>query len=263
MKKILLAFSLICFAFAPLVANSFNSPDFGISKLALRDISENSDSDSNSEVEGEETETTPYKSTKKLRGWSHGLILGMSIANADVTLKGDGGKLDSELTAVDFQVGGVSMNLANGFTLKYDYNIGVGSSDDINKGVDQSGFDMSFNFALGWSPLRKEHFRLAFLGNLGFSMDYISGDKPYVARNGNTYTGEASDFLWNFNLGFDILAIVQFDKHFGLYFDFAFKGIVGGSDTYTFTDVPGNKYNSDYDISGSRVIPSFGFVICF
>ena len=270
MKKLLASIALLSVFASGIFATSFE-----ISRFALRDISDDSSDEEEQTTyespksydsdfyDSDDEERTPYKSTKKLRGWQHGLLIGMSISNGDISIKLDDGKLDAELTAVDFQVGGLSMNLANGFTLKYDYNIGYGSSDNVNVGVDQGGFDMSFNFGIGWSPLRKEHFRLAVLGTLGFSMDYISGDKPYEGNDGNTYMGEASDFLWDFNLGFDILAVLQFNKHFGIYFDFALKGILGGSDSYTFTDIPGNKYDDDYDISGSHLIPSFGVLINF
>lgn len=262
MKKIFVFSVLFGFLLSSPFASSFTNFDTGFSKLALRDISESSNSDLDDE--SEEADSATYKSTKRLRGWAHSLTLGLYIPISDFKIEYSGYKLDAEHTAVAFSVGGISMNLENGFTLKYNYNIGGGHTDEIWPDMKQNGFDMSFNFALGWAPLRKEHFRMALLAGLGYQLDYISGDGPYEAQNGKYYTGEYSDFLWDLNIGGELLMIAQFNKHFGLYFDLGIKGILTGSDKGTLTDLTGHKTNYDAGkLSGSRVIPSFGAVISF
>jgi len=261
MKKILLSIILasltVCFTFAGENKGLGNN----FAKLALRDISESSDADPEVDENSEEFDDKPYKSTKRLRGWAHSLILGLSIPQTSLTMKLDEGNLDGKLSGVAFQVGGMSMNLENGITIKYDGNIGGAWSDNINTDVKQSGFDMSYNFGVGWAPLRIEHFRLAILGNVGFSMDYISGDTTYTYGN-YKYKQEVSDLLLDFNIGFDVFANIQFNKHFGLYFDLAFKAILKGSDLWT-SKILGSTKNQDYDISGHRWVPAFGCVISF
>ncbi len=267
MKKIL---SLIVFfsffGSAFLFANDFSFSNMPISKLALTQ-----QSGGNGAVSSE------VRAKKDERGWYKSFLLGFSFPQTTFENEYD---YEIKQSAYDFDMQYMMIKKSSGLTFKFRYDIGLASTSDISESKDNKfGMDMFFDFGVGFSPIRNQRFTLSVLGLAGFDFDFYTNDEKFT-RSGNqgTYmcrewTNHETRTFFDFHLGFEGVATVNFTRHFGMFASLGVHLIVTGNDTYSLTQdqywgyyvgADKKKYteSNSAEITGNvAILPAIGFKI--
>ena len=267
MKKIL---SLIVFfsffGSAFLFANDFSFSNIPISKYALTQQSGGSD-----------FVPSEHQERKDEKGWYKSFLLGFAFPQTTFENEYD---YEVKQSAYDFDIQYMMIKKSSGLTFKFRYDVGLASTEDISSSGDNKfGMDMFFDFGVGFSPIRNKRFSLSFLGLAGFDFDFYTNDEKFT-RSGSEGTymcrewkNHETRMFFDFHLGLEGTATVNFTSHFGMFASLGVHFIVAGNDSYSLSQ---DQYWGEYvgwekkkytesnsaEITGNVcVLPTIGFKI--
>lgn len=161
-------------------------------------------------------------------------------------------------------IGMLGVNTNNGFTLKFDFGVGWGTTDDIPLYDDsrKHGVTSNSDVGFGYSFIRSDDMVLSLLGTFGVSTYSFEGSKSITYGSDNLKLSDSDVSGYGFGLGAEVSLIKRLGDSLHLFANVGARYIIDGDET---TEYSGEHDDIGYSVSfrrdtkgGFAVTPTIG-----